>query len=202
MEKVFAILGGWLVKDSNGVWRTTTFDEKNAREAFGDRFRVDAGIALYKKYPNAVFIASGGKGKLGKLLDAQTVSSVIKRELLEGGVSATNIIEEDISTTTYEQLKAIFNICKEHGFNSITFISNKYHVPRINAFLEEIPELISLYEGITIEVTSAEDILIASDRKAWETIFSEAYQHPTMKARILREERGVAMLRQGTYSFQ
>ena len=89
MRLVIVILAGGLVKDING-WRTTWFDEMDNFGALGDRFRVLAGAYTYqnaqKENQDAWLIACGGKGQLQSISDAPTISSVIKKELIELGV--------------------------------------------------------------------------------------------------------------------
>jgi len=108
MEKVIAVLGGGLIKDKDGRWRTTNFDEAGDEfGTLGDRLRVEAAACLYERYPGSLFVASGGQGQYADQADVPTVASVIKRELIELGVPEQQIILEENSGSSWRQLLEI-----------------------------------------------------------------------------------------------
>ncbi len=192
------ILGGGLIKDDNG-WRTTNFSEGDNFGALGDRLRVEAANYLYRDNPETLIIASGGKGQLREITDAPNVSVVIKKELIELGVPAENIIEEFESDSTYQQLLKIKALRATMNLNNACVISNGYHLPRIQEMINASPELKELAD---LKLISAEEILLNHERKRWEKTIQEAYQSEAMKTRIEAENRGIADLREGKYKLR
>ncbi|MFH1662269.1 MAG: YdcF family protein [Candidatus Falkowbacteria bacterium] len=193
-KNAIAIIGGGLIKE-DGNWRTTNFNEGDEYGALGDRLRVAAGSILYKKNPDLLIIASGGKGQLEKIPDAIPVSEVVKQELVNLGVKPENIISENKSGNSFEQLQNLQEIIAENNLGNIKIISNKYHLPRIKA----MAEIINLLD---IELLSAEDILLKYDNNNWKDIIEKAYNSKAMKERIFLEEKGVKDIREGNYKFK
>ncbi len=137
-NQAIVIIGGGLVKDKEGFWRTTTFKEGDDFGALGDNLRVVAGSILAKKYPDALVIALGGKGQLEKIKDAPTVASIIKKELVSLGIDPLKIICEEKSGSTFQQLRELKKIIEDKRIESLLIISNKYHLPRVEAMLASV----------------------------------------------------------------
>lgn len=94
--------------------------------------RLDTALNLYKKCPTTIFITSGGKGKD----EEYTESFVMKKYLISKGVPSKNIIEENNSKTTLENLIFSKKIIKDS--NSIGVISNSFHIYRIKFFIKKM----------------------------------------------------------------
>ncbi|MDE2001766.1 MAG: Gfo/Idh/MocA family oxidoreductase [Patescibacteria group bacterium] len=208
-DKVFAtkkeaivVLGGALRKTKKG-WRTTNFNEGDDFGVAGDRLRVLAAAELYKsvraKGGNALIMASGGKGHY-RGTDTPPISSVIKSELVRAGVFAGDIIREGISNNTREQLAESVKLLKNRKIGKVTVISNRYHLPRIKAFIETDKGLRSLYGNFRLR--SAEEILLKADSQKWKRKIADAYASESMKKRIALEKMGEKQIRNGTYGRQ
>lgn len=201
---VIVILGGGLKKDKNG-WRTTNFDEGDNFGGLGDRLRVVAAEFLARENPKVIVVVSGGRGQLRKVVGAPTVSEVLKKELMALGVAPERIIEKNNSNNTYQQLKELIKVLNGRGFSKIGIISNRHHLPRVQAMVEFIPDLKSLKDLLLIgnlELLSAEDILLDFDPNSWKDLISRAYASEAMQKRIELENQGVAQIKAGTYKLE
>ena len=93
------------------------------------RNRVDKGISLLGKNPNAKLILSGGMGPGENITEAECM----KRYVLSQGISGSRIITEEQSKNTYENLlfsrKKIEEDSSEES-SSIAIVTTSYHVFR------------------------------------------------------------------------
>lgn len=192
------IFGGNLIKDERGKWRTTTFSEGDKYGALGDRLRVLAGADLYRDDSESIIIAVGGRGQLEEFPDSPTIAETIKKELIALGVNGESILTETESGNTFQQLRNMRSMLEKANFQHVTVISNRYHLPRIEAMIEKDPELKQMLDKHLIELKSAEDILIEHDPQ-WKDEVDKAYAGPEMRERIAKEFEGVRQLKKGTY---
>ncbi|OHA13817.1 MAG: hypothetical protein A2909_00850 [Candidatus Tagabacteria bacterium RIFCSPLOWO2_01_FULL_39_11] len=204
-SNVLVILAGGLVKEG-GRWRTTTFDDAGDNFGIsGDRLRVVAASFLYKDKQGELVIASGGKGQLKDILPGKiTLASVIKEELIKLGIPARNIIKEEKSGTTYQQLKELQKLLKKMAFRNVVIISNKHHLPRVLAMIKYVADLRPLKKMLNLpklKIKSAEDIVIKYDSKVWRKIIARVRKGRAMKERIKLEKQGVKQIKNGTYQF-
>ncbi len=88
------------------------------------RARLDRGYEYYKEHPNTIFVVTGGQGTDEEISE----SRAMKIYLEEKGIPSFNIIEEDKSTSTYENLKYSKAFIPEG--EEIGIITNDYHVYR------------------------------------------------------------------------
>ena len=94
--------------------------------------RVDAALEfrnmqLEKKKKDLIFVASGGKGSDEVISE----SAAIKNYLLECGIDESNIIMEDKSKNTYQNIKYSNKLINEKNKNAnIAFSTTNYHVLR------------------------------------------------------------------------
>jgi uncharacterized SAM-binding protein YcdF (DUF218 family) len=201
VKKAIIVMGGGLVEKKNH-WKTIDLGEGGDKFAISnDRWRVDAAFELWKTRPDYFIIASGGKGQLKKISGAPNISSVVKRELIELGVSETSIIEESISGSTFSQLKEIAILAFKKKFTDLIIISNEWHVPRIEAMLEHAPGLSSAFSSLKVTLVSAESVLLKVDSDKWQTRILKARNGPEMKKRFALEEKGVQEIKAGTYKY-
>lgn len=96
-------------------------------------FRLDAAIDYAKKYPKIQIIVSGGQGPD----EDATEASVMKQYLIDRGFPESQIIVEDQSTSTYENL---LNSKKIIGDNleGLTIVSSDYHLARAKMLAEKL----------------------------------------------------------------
>ena len=98
--------------------------------------RIDKAIEVYRRSDKkAKLIPSGGQGADEKIPEAEAM----KRYLLERGIPEDDIILEDKSTTTYENLTNSKKIIE--GFSSeksVALVSSNYHVFRAIRYCRKI----------------------------------------------------------------
>lgn len=95
--------------------------------------RLDAAASYLTKHPHITAIVSGGQGHD----EDRTEASVMRDYLIEKGIEATRIIEEDQSTSTYENLlfsKALL----PPDVSAVTIVSNDFHLRRATFFAEQL----------------------------------------------------------------
>lgn len=97
------------------------------------RYRLDKAIKYYKKYPDTIFIVSGGKGKDEIISE----SKAMKNYLLKASIPTKNIIEENKSSTTLENLLFSKKIIPKK-IASVGIISNDFHMYRVKFFAKNI----------------------------------------------------------------
>jgi len=188
------VLGGWPHADAQGVWRSSLFE--NGR--IGDRLRVEAAALLYHADPQLV-IVTGGNGKLAHLPEVPACAAVMRRELIELGVPAADILEELKAANTYEQLQFIKTVFAQYPIATLRILSNRYHLPRIDASLASDSQLRDWCACGRIYLKAAEDVLLQHDFSRWHTLIGDAYASPAMQERIEQEQQGVQAIRAGTY---
>lgn len=201
-KKTIVILGGGIRKDANGKWGSAGFNDRNKFGAMGAKLRVAAAYVLHSKDPKQIIIASGKRGIYKNIAGMPTVAEVIAGELTDLGIPESAIVKEEKSDTTWQQLRELKKIIKKENLGSASVVSNRYHLPRIQAMVEADDELRALLHKRRIELVSAEEVLIKHDPKQWQEKVDKAYHSKEMKKRITIEEKGVRNIKSGTYKFR
>ncbi|MEL7569932.1 MAG: YdcF family protein [Eubacteriaceae bacterium] len=88
--------------------------------------RINHGIWLYKNGYVGKLIFTGGKGQNEKISD----SSVAKKYAIENSVSGEDILIEEYSTITQENISFAAQIVKENNFSSVIIVSDPLHMRR------------------------------------------------------------------------
>lgn len=90
--------------------------------------RVDKGISYLGKNPNAIVVVSGGKGHDEKIAE----SLAMKRYMVENGIPEERILEENKSTSTFENFYFTKNILDEHFDNDykVVYVTSDFHIFR------------------------------------------------------------------------
>lgn len=99
--------------------------------------RLDRSLEYVKNNPNVKIVVSGGQGSGESITEAEAM----KRYLIKYGVNEENIIKEDKSTNTSENLKFTANILKELDKTEnlkITIVTSDFHVFRSKFLAERI----------------------------------------------------------------
>ncbi|KKU13885.1 MAG: hypothetical protein UX20_C0011G0016 [Candidatus Magasanikbacteria bacterium GW2011_GWC2_45_8] len=187
------------MKGRSGKWRTTSFSEKDAFGALGDRLRVVAGGIIYAEHPEAVVIVLGGRGQLKSVLGVPTVASIIKQELIKLKVPPKRVIIEEKSGNTFEQLVTLSGIIRRGKYDKIMIISNEYHLPRIRTMIKYDSALNRILHDA--KALSAEKIVMRKHHKKWAGIIAKAYAGAAMKQRIRLEKKGVVDIKSGVYKY-
>ncbi len=194
-EAIVVLTGGFSL-DKDGKLISSDF-EKGERGPPGSIIRMLAALYLYQENPDRLIIVSGGRGEWDDLLPKEeTLSGVLKQELIENGVPEENIIEENKGNNTYRQLRALLPIIEKYKLSSILVTSHSHHLPRIEATLKYLPELSEVMK--IAKTVSADDIVIKKD-PSWKKIIKEAYQREPTLTIIAKEKIGTEQIKNGTY---
>ena len=98
--------------------------------------RIDKAIDVFHKDPTPpVLIPSGGKGSDEKMSEAEAM----KRYLLDKGIPAHMIIEEDLSANTFENLQNSKKIIdSQTGSKYTALVTSNYHVYRALRYCRKV----------------------------------------------------------------
>lgn len=205
MAKAVIILSGGIKKDKSGRWRSTDLtQEDNELSAPGGYLRVLAGKILFESGKYDFIVAMSGRGYDVKNDEERrpAIWEIVKGELIALGVSEEKIIAEKESNTTFEQINALGNIIGENSLNEIAVISNRSHLPRVQAMMEKEKALGDSLEQGKIKLLSAEEILIESDKDKWRATIEQDYGSEWMHQRMALELKGAADFKAGKYNIK
>jgi len=90
--------------------------------------RLNAAIDYWNKNPNAIIVTTGGLGNRATITEAEAMA----RYLIARGVPGLNILQEDLSTSTYENLIYANGIIEKrfpNGYSAV-LITNDFHIYR------------------------------------------------------------------------
>lgn len=98
--------------------------------------RVDKAVRVYKRGKgHAKIVVSGGKGGDEKISEAAAMCNY----LLETGFPKEDIILEEQSATTYENLKNVRDMLDQNGVrHRYIFVTNNYHLFRTSLFARKL----------------------------------------------------------------
>ena len=117
--------------------------------------RISAACRYLEEYPEAVAVASGGKGEDELISEAEC----IKRQLEKRGISSERIIIEDNSTNTRE---------KKGISGEIAIVSNEYHLRRAKTIAEK--------QGLDVKCCAARTVPIYLPPYWVREIFGNVYE--------------------------
>ncbi|WP_462354916.1 YdcF family protein [Fusobacterium ulcerans] len=99
------------------------------------KYRLNKAVKYFKENPDTIFIVSGGQGKDELISEAEAMEIYLS----ERGIPIKNIIKEDKSTSTYENLKFSDKIIKEKEITGdIAVMSNSFHMYRVKMISKKI----------------------------------------------------------------
>lgn len=99
------------------------------------KYRLNKAVKYFKENPNTIFIVSGGQGKDELISEAEAMEIYLS----ERGIPIKNIIKEDKSTSTYENLKFSDKIIKEKEITGdIAVMSNSFHMYRVKMISKKL----------------------------------------------------------------
>ncbi len=101
---------------------------ENDRISASLKYRLDAAYEIYTEHPESVFVVSGGQGPDENNSEAY----YMEQYLIEKGVPSEQIICEDQSLNTFENIKNSKQIMDSFsdGEYSVTVVSNAFHTFR------------------------------------------------------------------------
>lgn len=198
MKTLVSILGADIWND-NGVWRTNGLNGPGDHSGVTlDRFRVVAGAYLFEQSPDGTaFIVQGGLAQENK----PSIAAVMKKELLELGVPEAAVLLEEKSHSSHTQLLELQTLAVREQPEHINIVSNEWHLPRLRAMLECLPELSKLCKMAPTFV-EAEDVLVRQRPHEWSDSINKIRGRADVLKRIEKEELGAAQIRNGTYTFR
>lgn len=207
-RSLVALIGGAFKEDplGSGNWRTMRIDEADYG-IIGDELRCWATAALYhqNRAGTQVLVVGGVTPLHGTKPNAPHLASVIKKELmsLPRPVPEPFITELDIDPRagTYEQLLSLHEaVNKQAHFDRVVVVSNRWHLPRVEAMIRFRGQLSVLNQG-RVRLVGAEDVLIEDAPDRWMAPITDAYRSLAMRQILWRELNGAKMIADGTYQF-
>ena len=107
--------------------------KENGEPSLSLQYRLETAIEYLKKYPHVKVIVSGGQGKEEPMSEAERMYTY----LLKAGIEKERIIQEDASTSTYENLSFSKELLPE-GEKGLTIISSDFHLTRAQYLAEKL----------------------------------------------------------------
>ncbi|MGF1760980.1 YdcF family protein [Photobacterium sagamiensis] len=95
--------------------------------------RLRLTVDLAKRYPRSVIIVTGGLEKAGR-----TESQAMKTWLVDQGISADRVIEEDQATNTIDNALFSLALLAQHQIHRATLISASIHVHRSQVLFDTL----------------------------------------------------------------
>lgn len=91
------------------------------------RERIDLGYQLFTNHAVPRLVVTGGNAP-GKLAEAE----IARRELIRQGIDPSQIIEENTSHSTLEQVRFLRDeLYQKQGWNRFVIVSDQYHLARV-----------------------------------------------------------------------
>ena len=107
--------------------------KENGEPSLSLQYRLETAIEYLQKHPQVKVIVSGGQGKEEPMSEAERMYTY----LLEAGIAKERIIQEDASTSTYENLSFSKELLPE-GEKGLTIISSDFHLTRAQYLAEKL----------------------------------------------------------------
>ncbi len=98
------------------------------------RERINHAITLYQSHRVEKIVFTGGTPKKGYMSEAE----VGRRYALKQGIPAKNILFENTSRSTYENLRNLKPILRAGGIDDIIIVSDPYHLARALAMAKDL----------------------------------------------------------------
>jgi uncharacterized SAM-binding protein YcdF (DUF218 family) len=90
--------------------------------------RINHGISLYKQGYAPILIVSGGNEE----------AATMKKIALQSGVKSSDILEENQSTSTYENFAYSKDVLTQKNINSLIVITEPFHSPRASLISDKL----------------------------------------------------------------
>lgn len=105
------------------------------------KLRLQAALRLYRQGYVRYIIVSGGQGKDESVAESRSM----KRFLVINGVAEEDIVEERLSTDTWENLRNSLQVMERYDFKDAVIVTSDYHLPRAMAVARQFNMNISGY---------------------------------------------------------
>ncbi|WP_057771088.1 YdcF family protein [Cytobacillus dafuensis] len=93
--------------------------------------RANKALEYIEENPNTVIVVTGGQGKGENITEAEA----LKRFFLENGIDEEKILVEDLSTSTYENLKYSKDL---YNIDQAVIVTNDFHLYRSINLAEKV----------------------------------------------------------------
>jgi len=103
------------------------------RPSLSLRYRLDSALSYAEKYPEVIFILSGGQGRDEDVSEAEAMRGY----LVEHGIDENRLMLESASTSTYENILHSKKLLPS-GIESVTIITSDYHLARARFIAERL----------------------------------------------------------------
>ena len=120
------------------------------------RERINHGIDLYRNGRVQKIIFTGGQGNPGE----PTESSAARQYALQRGIPASDILIEEKSHTTYENILYAKQLADTHGIKKVLIVSDPLHMKRAVAMATDVglvaepsPTPSTRYQGLKSQMT-------------------------------------------------
>jgi uncharacterized SAM-binding protein YcdF (DUF218 family) len=120
------------------------------------RERINHGIDLYRNGKVRKIIFTGGQGNPGE----PTESSAARQYALQRGIPASDILIEEKSHTTYENILYAKQLADSHGIKKVLIVSDPLHMKRAVAMATDVglvaapsPTPTTRYQGLRSQMT-------------------------------------------------
>ena len=120
------------------------------------RERINHGIDLYRNGRVQKIIFTGGQGNPGE----PTESSAARQYALQKGIPATDILIEEQSHNTYENILYAKQLADSHGIKKVLIVSDPLHMKRAVAMATDVgliaapsPTPSTRYQGLRSQTT-------------------------------------------------
>ena len=120
------------------------------------RERINHAIDLYRKGRVRKLIFTGGQGNPGE----PTEASAARDYALQSGVPASDILMEDKSHTTYENILNAKQLADAHGIRTVLIVSDPLHMKRAMTMARDVgfvadpsPTPSTRYQGVRSQLT-------------------------------------------------
>jgi hypothetical protein len=198
------LLATAIKQDAGGRWVSTGLTEEDSIHGGpGGALRICAAALLLGEYPHLKIITGGAKGfdvREGVPEDRPLLADILRDELLESGVPEERIILQRNSNNTYQELQELERLVGELGLKRLIILTGRWHVERLHTMIDiKFPQLRG---RVSLEVVTAEDVLIARDAEKWRSFIEGAYGSEWMAERMFKEQNGVLQIHAGTYHFR
>lgn len=108
--------------------------------------RMETALDLYNEGYGRKIILSGGQGDGEDITEAEAM----RRYFVSQKVDERNLIIEDKSTTTYENIEFSKKFMDKENINSIIIVSNGYHLKRASSIAEKF-NIDATYKGFVLK---------------------------------------------------
>ncbi len=98
------------------------------------KYRLDEAFIYFQKYPDTKIIVTGGQGQDEDYSEA----FVMKEYLINKGIPENQIIEEDKSVNTFENLKNSKSIAKIAAYHQVGVVTNGFHSYRSRMLCQRV----------------------------------------------------------------